>query len=139
MVDAQQVFDLGMQILSIELENELRRSAATAISSYKPKFGIHRTGHLVRNIRVSMHGNTLNITMPDYGAYVEFGTGIFGPHATPIVPTTKKALAFGKYVFKSVAGRPATPFLRPVFHAKLQKLAEDAFKKAITHLQQQNG
>ena len=130
MVNAQQVFDLGMQILSIDLEGALRREAATAISSYKPKFGIHRTGYLIANIRVAVKGNQLMITMPDYGAYIEFGTGIYGPYEREIPRISSKGNPF------TIKGRPATPFVRPVFHAKLQKLAEDAFKQAISHLQQ---
>jgi hypothetical protein len=68
----------------------------------------------------------------DYAMYVHRGTGIYGPHGTPIVPVTAKALRFRKpkmmgplpqgvrnapknrrpFVFaKSVKGSPPSPFL----------------------------
>ena len=62
------------------------------------------------------------------------GTGIYGPHATPIVPVDKKALKFrweptdgGRptkskdkrafYFFASVKGQPAQPFLADALRA----------------------
>ncbi|BDD81487.1 hypothetical protein TPB0596_12500 [Tsukamurella pulmonis] len=59
----------------------------------------------------------------EYAEYQERGTGIYGPHGTPIVPVTKKALKFkpkgsGKFVFRpSVAGTPATRFLSKALEA----------------------
>lgn len=130
MIDKKTI-QLGFKILAYDLEAELRRSCADAISSYIPKFGIKRTGYLTRNIKVRVNGNKLIISMPDYGKYIEYGTGIFGPKKRPITPKNKKALAFGDFIFKSVKGRPSTPFIRPVFHAKLRGIVENAFKKAI--------
>ena len=61
-----------------------------------------------------------------YAAYFHTGTGVHGPHGTPIVPTTRKALKFqtrgsntgnlpkerGAWVFaRSVQGMEADPFL----------------------------
>ena len=62
-----------------------------------------------------------------YAEYVHEGTGIYGPHGTPIVPVTKKALKFrasmkhlpkrpakGKRPFvivRSVKGSPPNPYL----------------------------
>ena len=131
MINPQDILKTAIQILKFELENELRRSCATAISGYSPKFQIQRTGNLMRNIKARVEGNKIIITMPEYGKYIEYGTGIYGPHNTPIRPTQKKALAFNGFVFKEVDGRPATPFIRPVFHNKLQLLAENAVKKAV--------
>lgn len=53
-----------------------------------------------------------------YSAYVEIGTGIYGPKARPITPKKGKFLVFqtkdGKTIFaKSVKGRKATPYLAP--------------------------
>ena len=51
----------------------------------------------------------------DYANYVEFGTGIFGPKGTPIVPKNKNYLAFkinGKWIrTKSVKGQKPNPFV----------------------------
>lgn len=61
-----------------------------------------------------------------YAEYFHRGTGIYGPHGTPIVPVSKKVLKFrsrgnqtgslpkerGTWVFaRSVKGMPADPFL----------------------------
>lgn len=61
-----------------------------------------------------------------YAAYFHTGTGVHGPHGTPIVPTTRKVLKFqtrgakkgslpkerGAWVFaRSVQGMEADPFL----------------------------
>lgn len=50
--------------------------------------------------------------------WLERGTGIHGPHGTPIVPTSSRLLVFpskgGGMVFTtSVQGTPARPFLEP--------------------------
>jgi len=51
-----------------------------------------------------------------YSKYVHEGTGIYGPHGTPIVPRVKKALAFTyggrKVVVKSVKGQKKNPFVK---------------------------
>lgn len=57
-----------------------------------------------------------------YAAWIEFGTGIYGPRRTPIVPVSAPLLAWkGKdgqwYRARSVRGRPATPYLRPALRA----------------------
>ena len=79
-----------------------------------------------------------------YAAFVEFGTGIYGPRRTPIVPVRRKALRFpragaatrlsgnltsaqqragGGYAFaKSVKGRKATPYLIPAVKDVVDKL-----------------
>jgi len=51
----------------------------------------------------------------EYAKYVEFGTGIYGPNKSPIVPVRAKALAFkvgGRWVFtKSSKGQKPNPFV----------------------------
>ena len=66
-------------------------------------------------------------TTSGYGGHLEIGTGIYGPHKTPIVPKTKKALYWpgAAHPVKSVKGRPATPYIRPSF---------DAVKRRITSI-----
>lgn len=61
-----------------------------------------------------------------YGKWVEFGTGLYGPHKTVIVPTQAKALSWrvaGKRVFaKYVKGMRARPFMMPAFEKILPEL-----------------
>ena len=56
-------------------------------------------------------------TRSDVGIFQEFGTGVYGPKKTRIVPKNAKVLHFeinGKEVFaKSVKGSPPQPFMRP--------------------------
>jgi hypothetical protein len=57
-----------------------------------------------------------------YALWVMRGTGIYGPHGTPIVPVTSKYLVFrgkdGSTVFaKSVKGQTANQFLTEAFRA----------------------
>lgn len=53
--------------------------------------------------------------IPVHAKWVHNGTGIYGPHQSPIVPTRKPYLVFqgryGKVVTRSVRGQPAQPFL----------------------------
>jgi hypothetical protein len=53
--------------------------------------------------------------IPVHAKWVHNGTGIYGPHRSPIVPRSKPYLVFhgrlGKVVTKSVRGQPAQPFL----------------------------
>lgn len=56
--------------------------------------------------------------------WLENGTGVYGPHHSPIVPTSSTVLVFpsrrgGKgFVFaKSVRGQKAKPFLEPALQA----------------------
>jgi len=61
-----------------------------------------------------------------YGKWVEFGTGLYGPHKTVIVPTQAKVLSWrvkGKRVFaKYVKGMRARPFMMPAFEKILPEL-----------------
>jgi len=65
----------------------------------------------------------VKVTAP-YGPLVHRGTGIYGPHRTPIIPRVKKALAFiyggRKVVRRSVRGQKANPFVTRA-KDKLQK------------------
>lgn len=49
--------------------------------------------------------------------WIEKGTGVYGPHHTPIVPVTSTVLVFpgtrGMVFTKSAQGQPARPFLEP--------------------------
>jgi len=54
-------------------------------------------------------------TTSGYGGFLEIGTGLYGPKKKRIVPKTKKALWWpgARHPVASVAGRPATPYMRP--------------------------
>lgn len=94
-----------------------------------------KTGNLGRNIlpgSVTTTHARVEARTP-YAAYVEMGTGIYGPKHKPITPKHAKVLAWrtgaskptrlsgrvrrgdqGQTIFaRSVKGRPATPYLEP--------------------------
>lgn len=56
---------------------------------------------------------------PFYGIFVHDGTGIYGPHKSPIVPRTAPYLKFtiGERTFRlrSVKGQEAQPFIKRAF------------------------
>jgi hypothetical protein len=60
----------------------------------------------------------LNPAVP-HGKWVHEGTGIYGPHRTPIVPVRKPHLVFHigsrKFILKSVKGQKAQPFLTEAY------------------------
>lgn len=73
-----------------------------------------QTGHLRSSIQIIAPEPTSDLmsgkvyTDIGYALWVEQGTGLYGPYASPIVPTTKKALAFTiggqSFVRRSVKG-----------------------------------
>lgn len=100
-------------------------------------------GQLRSSINFNVSGNTINISMLDYGVYVEFGTP---PHV--IRPKNRKSLKFeagrkarlesgGKnpnMVFAKEVKHPGTrpqPFIRPTFRDDLTKIIAD---NAARHL-----
>ncbi len=120
----------------------LLQKVALAVVAAEKDMAPVKTGNLRRTIHVGMVGPTLaqTVASANYAAYVEFGTGIYGPSGKPIVPVRAKALrwavgqggpggpelrlsgnrrtrmgqALGAWAFaKSVRGRPATPFMVP--------------------------
>jgi len=107
--------------LAIDLRNELVTKAPVD------------TGLLKNTIRVEINDNVIELIMPEYAIYLEYGTGIYGPLKRPITPKTAKALKFkigGKTVFaKSIKGMTPQPFIRPVFHQKFTKLVIDNAKR----------
>lgn len=96
---------------------------------------IHTEGEIYTGDHVSVQVGTDSKPPHGYGAYVEFGTGIYGtgPGASGqpivIVPVNKKALRWrvgpkgkgGSYAFAKrvlIKGMKAKPFLRPAFDEK---------------------
>ena len=98
----------------------LRRGRNVAF--YARRFAPVRTGRLRASIdaRLIPYAGgvacTVSTRVP-YAYYQHEGTGIYGPHGTPIVPVTAKFLRFipkggSTYVFaKEVRGTPPTFFL----------------------------
>lgn len=102
-----------------------------------------KTGNLGRTIRPGYLSATQAFVhaRASYAAYVEKGTGIYGPNRRPIVPKRARVLAWrtgavtlgggsrvkggveqaGWAFAKSVRGRPATPFMEPAAKAVAQR------------------
>lgn len=88
-----------------------------AAIGYAPR----KFGTLKRSIRsevASFMGTVIqDAEVANYGAFVNNGTGIYGPLNTPIVPKTKPFLQWkgsnGWYRAKSVKGMKARPFMEP--------------------------
>ena len=88
------------------------------------------TGRLRSSIKVGYDGQTLIITMAEYGRFIELGCP---PHV--IVPKNKKALKFkagGKNIFAKKINHPGsrpTPFIRNAIQLKLGNIIrEELFK-----------
>lgn len=85
------------------------------------------TGRLRSSIHWAIGRDTKGLyadvgTNVKYAAWIEFGTGIYGPRATPIVPRSAPFLAWRDkggnwHRARSVRGRKATPYLRPALRA----------------------
>jgi len=79
----------------------------------------YRTGNLRRTLDKDILADTSAevFSTSGYGGYVEFGTGLFGPHHQRIYPTTKKALSWFsggmRVAYRSTAGMKAQPFMEP--------------------------
>jgi hypothetical protein len=83
------------------------------------------TGRLLRSIRVSPvrsnGASELSVQIGSdlpYALWVEEGTGVFGPHGTPITPRTAPVMVFysrvygGRVVTRNVIGQVGKHFLR---------------------------
>lgn len=97
-------------------------NSATEVQSQQRTRAAHRTGTLQRSILTEIRYPEAIVTVQEkYGLYLEQGTGIYGPNATPIVPKRAKALAFtagGSLVFaKSSKGIKKRPFFVPGYQA----------------------
>jgi len=93
------------------------------VASLAKKYAPVNTGRLRASInaRLVSYGGGIAVlvgTNVNYAMYQHEGTGIYGPHGTPIVPRNAKFLRFvpkggSTYVFaRSVKGSPPTFFLR---------------------------
>jgi len=117
--------------------------AADVIANYAKGKAPHRTGALKNSIQPgeptgSLSNGDLQVNVAaaaTYAPYVEHGTGIYGPHGTPIVPVTAQALQIplggGEYMYRrSVKGMKAQPFMQPAVDEAADDAA-DALARAI--------
>lgn len=74
----------------------------------------------------------------EYGSYVAFGTGIYGPRGVKITPTTKRALSFMwkgmRVTVKSVKGQKPNPF-----HERAMKRGEERIDEFIRRALREEG
>jgi len=152
--------DLNARIAALRSGNASRRlllQMGNTVVAEAQKRAPKKTGTLIRSIRVddvNEREQTATVRAGSttgkigYAQYVEFGTGIYGPRRTPIVPVRRKALRFpragaatrlsgnltsaqqragGGYAFaKSVKGRKATPYLIPAVEDVVNRLGLSA-------------
>ena len=148
--------DLNARIAALRSGNASRQlllQMGNTVVAEAQKRAPKKTGTLIRSIRVddvNEREQTATVRAGSttgkigYAQFVEFGTGIYGPRRTPIVPVRRKALRFpragaatrlsgnltsaqqragGGYAFaKSVKGRKATPYLIPAVKDVVDKL-----------------
>lgn len=148
--------DLNARLAALRSGNASRQlllQMGNTVVAEAQKRAPKKTGTLIRSIRVddvNEREQTATVRAGSttgkigYAQYVEFGTGIYGPRRTPIVPVRRKALRFpragaatrlsgnltsaqqragGGYAFaKSVRGRKATPYLIPAVKDVVNRL-----------------
>lgn len=130
---------LAPQIVQDEATKAMRKSVLVVEGEAKALVAV-RTGDTRRSITsrvVPLGAGVEGIvgTNKKHAPYLEHGTGIYGPHKTPIVPVTKKALAWkgrdgATIVRRSVKGMVARPFLKPAFDHKVRTV-ENYFRQAL--------
>ena len=88
------------------------------------------TGNLRNSISYSVDNRGINISMNEYGYYVEFGTK---PHVIKV--KEKKVLSDGKRFFGRKVNHPGTeaqPFIRSVINTKLRNIVYNNLKRHLT-------
>ncbi|MDA8086541.1 MAG: HK97 gp10 family phage protein [Nitrospiraceae bacterium] len=119
----------GVYSLAEEIEGKAKKEAPV------------RTSNLANSITFYLSNMgmqaTVKATAP-YAKYVHQGTGIYGPHGTPIVPVNKKALFWpgAKHPVKSVKGMKANPFFTRAIE---QTDAQGVFERAISNYLRSKG
>lgn len=93
-------------------------NSVNRIQSEARRLAPHRTGTLQRSIMVDVNYPEGKVEVNEkYGAYLEEGTGVYGPKGSRIVPVTAKVLAWkgaaGMVFAKSTKGMKARPFFKP--------------------------
>lgn len=128
----------GLLAAAIVVQNQARKNAPVDRGELRNK--ILATGKIeqgTRSMTTAVESNA------PHAAYVEFGTGIYGPKQARIYPKRARFLAWtgkdGKeYVRRSIAGMKARPYLAPAgFGTGREQLAAyqksfDEFKAKLT-------
>jgi len=131
----KQAIDYSKEIIAIDLENAFIKSAEKALGSHETVFPNSRTGHLLGNIQARPTDEGIEISMPSYSLFLEYGTGIYGPKKQVIKPKNAKVLHWksnGKDYFATyVKGMTPAPFIRPVMHQQFTKIVIDALNEAF--------
>jgi HK97 gp10 family phage protein len=103
----------------------------------------YKTGTLRRSIhaQVASLGGLTGKVIQDtgvakYGSFVHFGTGVYGPKGTPIVPVNKKALYWkgAAHPVKSVKGMKARPYMQEAFDQKKEEakpIIEESIRREV--------
>lgn len=121
MQEFRKAFNLALYGIGNDFVNELVRTAPVD------------TGFLRNSVRYEVTGNKLNIHMPEYAFYIEFGTA---PHIIRAV--NAKALHWkmgGKDMFAKVVHHPGTepfPFIRAAINTKLRDIVYNNLKRQLT-------
>lgn len=122
-------FDKAKDQMAGTMSNELNRFGALAVSDSKLFISLNAvdTGRLRDSIHFEASTpETLHVQIVvgmNYGAYIEFGTGIFAASYVPTLPKEWQALA--KQHFVSGKGRmKERPFLFPAIEINIERLKE---------------
>jgi hypothetical protein len=114
----------------------------TAVTTMRDRYHLHNTGEtekfeIVRDSPLSGRINAISKIV----GYLEWGTGIYGPNGTPIVPKTCKVLKFqdftGQWVSKhSVQGTKPQHNMRdqvlPAEDRMIRREVDEAIAKAVS-------
>ena len=105
--------------------DELSRAITTSVNLIRPIMRGEAPKGKTRKLSENIYARSFglkgevgpNLDITPYALYVHRGTGLFGPHATRIRPTTKNALYWkgALHPVKSVKGQVANPFVERTF------------------------
>ena len=113
-----------------------------AVTTMRDRYHLHNTGETEKfEIRRDTPLSGRVSAISKIVGYVEWGTGVYGPHGTPIVPKTCKVLKFqdfsGNWISKrSVQGTPAQHNLRdqvlPAEDRMIRRDVDEAIARAVS-------
>lgn len=105
----------------LQIEVMMRTPTDEGVLANSTRWAIYNRGTKNMELRISQGTPSRPKLLP---MWLNFGTGIYGPRATPIVPVRAKALAFmgkgGNMVFaKSVRGMKPRPYIKEAWAATM--------------------
>ena len=138
-MDVYQCIENAKELIGIRMRNELSIKAP------------YDTGNLSGKIRYDVEGEKITFSMPDYGMYLEYGTGLFntfpGAPKERIYAKNGKAMAWGKTIGTTKSGKPMKsmvrrsikgmtpqPFIRPAFHQKLSSIVTESLVECLKEI-----